>query len=192
MNTPIKTQKKEIRKRMLQQRDLMSMATKTLYDRYVCKTLWQFMEQRGCQTVHTYLPMGSEIDIFPFVEQCLAHKKTVISPQSLPQRSFKNLVLTSLQDLEPGIFGTVYPAGERVFEGSYDLVVVPGLACDGNRYRVGYGADYYDTFLADLNTSFKIGLFYPFQKMDQVPKEPHDVQLDEVLCDINFGDDASK
>lgn len=171
---------------MLQQRDLMSMATKTLYDRYACKTLWQIMELGGCQTVHTYLPMGSEIDIFPFIEQCLAHHKTVICPQTMPNREFKNLILASLEDLEPGVFGTVHPMGERTFEGTYDMVVVPGLACDDERYRLGYGAGYYDTFLAELTTSFKIGMFYPFQKMNQLPREPHDIQLDRIFYDIDL------
>lgn len=178
---PIGIQKKDIRNRLLGQRGRMPPSVKEAYDQRVCQSLWDLMEGQGYQTVHTYLPMGSEIDIFPFIGKCLQHQKTVIAPQTLPGRKFNNLVLTSLQDLEAGIFGTMYPAGNRVFEGSYDLIVLPGLACDAEKYRVGYGGGYYDTFLADWPKAHKVGVFYPFQQIEKVPREPHDMPLDDLL-----------
>ncbi|WP_049789113.1 5-formyltetrahydrofolate cyclo-ligase [Flagellimonas ruestringensis] len=181
MSIPVKTKKKKIRKQMLRQRSLLSPAAKAIYDQNVCEALWHLMEQKRCQTVHTYLPMGSEINIFPFIKQCLAHQKTVICPQTLPKRRFINLILTSLQDLEPGVFGTKHPAGKSIFEGTYDMIVVPGLACDGDRCRLGYGGGYYDTFVADCPKAHKVGVFYPFQQIDKIPLEPHDMQLNDLL-----------
>ncbi|WP_183114826.1 5-formyltetrahydrofolate cyclo-ligase [Flagellimonas pelagia] len=178
---PIQTQKKDIRNRLLGQRDLIPHLMKMTYDQRICHFLWELMERMGHQTVHTYLPMGSEIDIFPFIGKCLQHKKTIIAPQTLPGRRFNNLELTSLQDVELGIFGTMHPAGNRVFEGSYDLIVLPGLACDAEKYRVGYGGGYYDTFLADWPEAHKVGVFYPFQQIEKVPREPHDMPLDDLL-----------
>jgi 5,10-methenyltetrahydrofolate synthetase len=62
-----------------------------------------------------------------------------------------------------------------------DFVVVPGLAFDRNRYRLGYGGGYYDNFLMTQPKAQKVGIFYPFQEVVQVPKEAHDVQLDEMV-----------
>ncbi|MEO2052075.1 MAG: 5-formyltetrahydrofolate cyclo-ligase [Allomuricauda sp.] len=191
MGNTVKSLKKEIRDEMLGRRNRMSLGQKALYDHKICEVLWRLVEQKVIQSVHTYLPMGSEVDIVPFIAQCLEHRVTVVVPQTLPDRQFKNLVLSSLQALERGVFGTSYPSGNRVYKGHYDLIIVPGLACDDNRSRLGYGGGYYDTFLADQTTSFKLGLFYPFQKMDQLPTESHDIQLDKVLCDINLENESS-
>jgi len=49
------------------------------------------------------------------------------------------------------------------------MIVVPGLACDEG-YRLGYGGRYYDTFLANPMKAFKMGIYYPFQKMEGVSK----------------------
>ena len=67
------------------------------------------------------------------------------------------------------------------FNGRYDLIIVPGLAFDNRNYRVGYGGGYYDNFLVMQPESFKVGIFYPFQKVDVVPVEPHDICLDTIL-----------
>ncbi|NDV45303.1 5-formyltetrahydrofolate cyclo-ligase [Flagellimonas sediminis] len=181
MGNTVKSLKKEIREQMLERRNRMSHREKTLYDHAVCEVLWGLVEQKEIQSVHTYLPMGSEVDIVPFIAQCLEHQLTVVVPQTLPDRQFNNLVLSSLQGLERGVFGTSYPSGNRVYKGLYDLIIVPGLACDGNRSRLGYGGGYYDTFLAHHPKTRKMGLFYPFQRIRRVPTEDHDVQLDEIL-----------
>lgn len=187
MESTIKTEKESIRKQMLQQRERMPGSKKVIYDKWVCERLWEQVETRQVRTLHTYLPMGSEIDITPFIEKCLEKALVVVVPKTLSKRRFKNLVLTSLCNVENGVFGTRYPSGNHVFRGTYDMIVVPGLACDDQGYRLGYGGGYYDTFfLTNQIGAYKIGVFYPFQKIENLPKEPHDVRLDKLLIYPNF------
>ncbi len=88
--------------------------------------------------------------------------------------------------MEKGVFGTVHPTGEKVFTGTYDMMITPGLSFDSNNYRLGYGGGYYDTFLAENPAAKKVGIFYPFQEVDNLPLEPHDVRLDEILVNRTF------
>ena len=105
----------------------------------------------------------------------------VITPKTLPKRQLENLELHALNELEKGVFGTSHPANSEIYSGNYDLIIVPGLAFDNQNYRLGYGGGYYDTFLEQHPNAFKVGIFYPFQKVSTVPKEKHDVCLDTIL-----------
>ena len=66
-----------------------------------------------------------------------------------------------------------------------DIVIVPALAFDSSKNRIGFGGGYYDTFLNKVrgknkNTLF-IGVCYDFQMIEEVPIEGHDVTLDFVI-----------
>ncbi|MCB0481970.1 MAG: 5-formyltetrahydrofolate cyclo-ligase [Flavobacteriales bacterium] len=178
--------KKELRKEMLIKRAKFTKSIKAEYDTWICDSLLRRVEEQGFRTVHCYIPMGAEINISPLIEALLKRDLTVVSPKTYPKRKLKNLVLESLDKVEKGVFGTEHPIGDQEYEGSYDLVVVPGLAFDSNNYRLGYGGGYYDNFLVNYPQVKKIGIFYPFQEVEMVPTEPHDIQLSEILVNRAF------
>lgn len=178
------TEKQVIREKMFALRAAFPATDKQQHDDFICKKLLQFVEATGTATVHTYLPMGDEVDIFPFIEAMLERGLTVVVPKSLKGRRMENLVLRSLSELEAGIYGTSHPASGLVYVGSYDLFIVPGLAFDRQCNRIGYGAGYYDAFLGCEATGYKLGIGYPFQLLEALPSEAQDVRLDGVLCEI--------
>lgn len=177
----IDDQKKKLRKIMLTERLNLDPLAKKTYDQWVCGVLWHKISTQGYKHVHCYLPMGTEIDIVPLIKKMLEHDIVVVTPKTLPKRQLQNLRLLSLDQLEKGVFGTSHPAGGHVYEGPFDLIIVPGLAFTADRYRLGYGGGYYDNFLVDHPEAKKIGIFYPFQMQKTIPLEPHDVRLNEVL-----------
>jgi len=174
-------EKKLLREKMLALRAGLLPSDKRRHDHSICDQLWQLVEETGASRVHTYLPMGDEVDIFPFIGAMLEKGLTVVAPKSLKGRRMENLVLQSLSELEAGIFGTSHPASGLVYDGSYDLFIVPGLAFDRQGNRIGYGAGYYDAFLGSQPSGQKLGICYPFQVLDELPAEGHDVRLDGVL-----------
>lgn len=175
-------EKKQLRAAMQQRRDAIDLAWKRQYDQHVCARLKERVLQRDAKTVHVYLPMGMEINIFPFISWLLETNRTVVAPKVLPERQLENLQLESLTGIEKGVFGTSHPSsGKRVEEG-YDLVVVPGLAFDIRNYRLGYGGGYYDRFLKKHPDVYTIGIHYPFQLHKEIPIESHDIRLNERVC----------
>ena len=61
-----------------------------------------------------------------------------------------------------------------------DVAVIPGMAFDREGHRLGRGKGYYDRFLNRVQT-YKIGVCFDFQMMDQLPHDPHDVMMDEII-----------
>jgi 5-formyltetrahydrofolate cyclo-ligase len=63
-----------------------------------------------------------------------------------------------------------------------DLFLVPGLAFTARGDRLGMGGGYYDRLLALAAPGAAIlGLAFPFQLIDQLPVEPHDVPVHRVI-----------
>lgn len=173
--------KHQLRKTLLVQRNAISSNQKQAWDTSLVEQLIVLIKKQNAQTVHTFIPMADEVGILPCINWMLAEGIQVVCPKSLPKRSLENRVLTSLQQLENGMYGTQHPESPQVYIGSYDLIIVPGLAFDRQGYRMGYGAGYYDTFLAQHQQAYAVGVGYPFQLFDAVPTEPHDVLLNEIL-----------
>lgn len=177
----IDEEKKTLRKVMLTKRAQFDALTKEKYDKWICGALEKMIDEKNCQTVHAYLPMGKEINITPLLEKLLSKKITVVTPKTLPKRKLENRVLTSLTDIEKGVFGTTHPTNPEEYTGTFDFIIVPGLAFDNRNYRLGYGGGYYDNFLIKHPHAFKAGIFYPFQQVEKVPTEPHDLALHTIL-----------
>lgn len=182
----ITNQKKILRKEMLLKRAKLLKPAKKRYDAWICNSLWNTIKKHNFKNVHCYLPMGTEVDISPLINNMLQEGITVVTPKTLPNRKLQHLVLSSLNELEKGVFGTSYPANATEFLGRYDLIIVPGLSFNSLNYRLGYGGGYYDNFMAQHPNSKKIGICYPFQIIENIPLEVHDLQLDEILVDLDF------
>ena len=166
---------------MQSQRDLLSTKIRADHSQSICEDLSKIVLERNFKTVHTFLPMGNEVNIFPLIKSLLKKQITVVTPRALSGRKMQHLVLHSLNELEEGIFGTKHPANSFEYQGQYDLIIVPGLAFDSQHNRLGYGSGYYDNFLQHQHSALKVGICFAFQIISQVPVEPHDQKVDLVL-----------
>lgn len=173
-------EKQFLRANMLKKRALLHPLKKQAYDKWICNSLAKTISELDAKVVHAYIPMGSEIDITPLIQQLLDNKIIVVAPKTLKNRQLQNLILNSLSELETGIAKTQHPANAIEYQGNYDVIIVPGLAFDKQNYRLGYGGGYYDGFLATQPNAHKVGIFYPFQEVEKVPTELHDEQLSAI------------
>jgi len=181
MQESIKAQKKALRQLMLEKRAALSLEEQQTFSTKICEQLWEIVIQNEVKVIHSYLPMRSEVDVSPFLQQCLEYDITIVTPKTLKSRQMQHLILTDLSAMENGIFGTYHPNNALEYHDHYDLIIVAGLAFDKECYRVGYGGGYYDTFLTSHPTATKVGVCYPFQLLESVPIESHDCQLDRVV-----------
>lgn len=152
-------------------------------DKILCEKLSEFIKNLKPKVVHTYLPMGSEIDFYTVINYLLSQKIIVVCPKTLEKPNLQHLVLNSLDKLETGKYGTKFPSGDNEYKGNYNLIIVPGLAFNSQKYRLGYGGGYYDHFLKSHPNTVKLGLFYSFQRNEELPLESHDIPLDIILTD---------
>lgn len=171
----------ELRAHYLQQLKSLNFRLKADYDQNLNKVLAQYAQVNNCQRIHCYLPLPHEVNLQPLLAQWLQAGKTVICPKTLPKGILENRPLASLQLLEEGVFNTRYPATTETYQEAYDLIVVPGLAFTRGGNRLGYGGGYYDRFLAQSQFKHAVAVAYPFQIVQHLPLEKHDVGLEKVL-----------
>ena len=86
--------------------------------------------------------------------------------------------------LKPGPFGILEPKadGIEVPKNEIDLIIVPGVAFDKDKNRMGRGRGFYDRLLSTLNAP-KVGICFGFQMIPQVPVEPLDKKMDYVITE---------
>ena len=65
-----------------------------------------------------------------------------------------------------------------------NLFIVPGICFDKNKNRIGYGGGYYDRYLCKSPSSYKVGIAFNEQILDDIiESEDIDVKLDEIITD---------
>ncbi len=183
----MKTAKKSaIRQQMLQHRRALSAVEADKASVAICQRAWQCIAAEKAETLHTYLPINREVNTLPLVKKCLEEGVTVVVPKTLPGRQLQHLVITGLTSLKKGVYGTLYPQGAPVFTGTPRIILVPGVAFDRQRNRLGYGGGYYDSFLQQHPGAITLGLGYHFQLIDKLPVEPHDVPLAGIATELEM------
>lgn len=92
--------------------------------------------------------------------------------------------ITSMDDLEPGYFGILEPKeGLAKATGEDGLMIMPGVAFDPFRHRVGYGGGFYDRYLSVHTKHSTAALAFEFQMLEEVPVEPTDLLPDVVITE---------
>ena len=68
-----------------------------------------------------------------------------------------------------------------------DVMLVPMLAFDKKKYRLGYGRGFYDRFLNKYLKKFKnivtVGVAFSFQRHHKLPINQNDVKLDFIITE---------
>ena len=133
-----------------------------------------------------YLASKEEIDLSPLVERLWAADCRVVVP-AWRDDTYRLVAYSPKTELVAGPMGILEPApdGEElisVAEGDVSVWIVPGLAFSRSGARLGYGGGWYDRFLSKANpSSISLGVAYPFQIVADLPLEPHDIPLVDIV-----------
>ena len=127
-----------------------------------------------------YHSLPDEVDTHAFIRRWSAQKRIllpVVKGYDLELRLY-----IGDDRLTEGAFHIDEPTGTAFTDyAAIDLAVIPGVAFDRRGNRLGRGKGYYDRLLPRIPTAYKLGLCFPFQVLNQIPAEAHDIPMDEVL-----------
>ncbi|NND34424.1 MAG: 5-formyltetrahydrofolate cyclo-ligase [Saprospiraceae bacterium] len=177
----VKSLKEEIRLKFIEKRNQVTKTEREAWSVSVCDELKTLIGLHRPSVVHSFIPFGSEIDILPLLQNCLDANITLVIPKILKKPFMQQVQITNLHDLVVNRFGTKEPTSENIFRGRIDIVLVPGLAFSTDGFRIGYGGGYYDYFLANQKIPLKVGVGFPFQLVENLPHEDHDIPLDLLV-----------
>jgi len=144
---------------------------------------------RKAHCVCFYVSTPTEVDTRFLIRRSLDLGKRVLLPRVKPGTRTLELfeIKSQALDLKKGSFGIFEPPANRCRRASFkeaELVVVPGLAFDRIKTRLGRGLGFYDRFLKRLpRKTKKIGLAFAFQNVPEILEEAHDEKVDLVLTD---------
>ena len=144
-------------------------------------------EIRSARRVMVCLSFGFEVDTWQLIESLVEQKKEIYVPRAVDHdRSLH--VHRFPCTLETLSFGLRQPAPHALeiptdeVDETIDAALILGIAYDVQGSRLGYGAGYFDRFLAN-KTFPTIALAYEQQLIDRVPTEAHDISMSIVVTE---------
>jgi 5-formyltetrahydrofolate cyclo-ligase len=137
--------------------------------------------------VAIYYPTLGELDPLPLMEAC--PEKIFVLPVVLtePYNHLHFYRYDKRKRLQVNKFGIEEPkpvAENRVLLNNIDLVLVPMVAFDKKRNRLGQGAGFYDrtlTFPKNTRRPVLVGFAYEWQKVSDLPVRSWDVPMTMVV-----------
>lgn len=137
---------------------------------------------KTAKTVMLYYSLPDEVDTHTLVDSLLVSGKQILLPRVTGEGTMELRRYTGPADLALGAYNIMEPTGELFDDyASIDLAVIPGMAFDKEGNRMGRGKGYYDRLLPKLRSTYKIGICLPFQLVERIPTDEHDVKMDEVI-----------
>lgn len=180
--------KRQLRKEVLKRRDSLKeaerkMAAIKLADRIIGHQ-WFYRSDR----LLIFASYGSEIDTSEIISEALRTGKRVYLPK-VEGEEMQFYKIDSPEELEEGYRGIPEPAGSseqyRYCEEEADrtLMIMPGVAFDPYRNRIGYGKGFYDRFLADKEALKirTIAVGFQCQMVEEIPQDLNDIRPYQVI-----------
>ena len=132
-----------------------------------------------------YYPSNYELNVLKLLEFNNFLRQDILLPV-IDKSNFMNFFSWKKNDiLFVNQFGIPEPA--KSLPKVPDIILVPLLAFDKKKYRLGYGKGFYDRYLNKQLKLFKniltVGIAFSFQKHHKLPINKKDVKLDFIITE---------
>ena len=172
--------KPALRKAFKAMRNGLAPEDRAAWSERICAHFTAFCVSRRIRRIGVFWPLGSEIDLRPFVH---GHPEWTFFFPRVASTQPPRLVWGP-EPLEPGVFGLMEPVHAQHFTPPVQLLVVPGLAFDDEGYRIGYGGGFYDALLDRLSPEIlTIGAAFQCQRTGRIPCSPQDLPVQGVITE---------
>ena len=177
-------EKQDLRRQIRAAKKAVPFCEKLTRSRDIMSKVEALSSFRKAKVVLLYWSMEDEVQTHEFVEKWYK-EKTVLLP-CVDGDDLKLRQYTGQKCMRSGEqFGIGEPTGEEFTDmESVDVIVVPGVAFDSEGHRMGRGRGFYDRLLKNTTKAYKIGVAFDFQMVKDVPVEPHDVIMDQVVSEF--------
>ncbi|WP_404980440.1 5-formyltetrahydrofolate cyclo-ligase [Caballeronia sp. LZ019] len=145
------------------------------------------LEARAVGCIGFYWPVAGEFDARAVLAEWLAAdeaREAALPIVVQPHAPMAFHAWRADSPMKSGRYRIPVPEEERVV--APELLLVPCVGFDADRYRLGYGGGYYDRTLAAWPVAKKpvtIGIAYEAGKLDALPRESHDMPLDAIVTE---------
>jgi 5-formyltetrahydrofolate cyclo-ligase len=193
--------KNQLRTRIIAERSAIPEDVRLQMSELICQRAIEHIKEHFMResnqdyVVYAYIPFRAEINVLPIVEWSWQNGIRVAAPRVLwTQKELQFHYISGYEDLQPQQpWGILEPAADaHHVEGSSHAgcILIPGVAFDLNKARLGYGGGFYDKFLHSLSGSegsfYKLALAFDLQLVEEVPCEAHDLTVDRIITEARI------
>ncbi len=174
--------KKELRQHIKEKKKTFEETTLKVWSESLFQHIEKLPEFIAADTVFLYHSMKGEVYTHTFINKWYKEKNIilpVVKEDNLELRFFEGEDSLDLSD-----YGILEPVGKKLDDfRQIQLSLIPGIAFDKKKNRLGRGKGYYDRTLPLLN-SYNVGICFDFQLVEKIPTDPFDQKMD-CLCTEN-------
>ena len=136
------------------------------------------------QIIGGYYPINCEIESLNILEKLEKNKFKISLPVTKKNNAMDFYEWSNKKSLNVSKKGIPEPYTiKKVFP---DVLIVPLVGFDKNKFRLGYGGGFYDRYISRV-LKFKniltIGFAFSFQEIKNVPKNKYDQKLDFIITE---------
>lgn len=188
-NLAVKQDKKEIRKLINEKRNALSKEEVVNRSEVICKYIIDSDHYKNSENICVYEAFRNEVSCDTIINKAYNDNKQVFVPvvnmNSKTMEFFEINSETKWRENEYGIKEPVITDDTNKLDNSLNaLIIMPGIAFDSKKHRIGYGGGYYDKFLSNNNNHVTIALCYDFQIIDtDIPYNEHDIKPEFIATD---------
>jgi 5-formyltetrahydrofolate cyclo-ligase len=184
-----RVEKKEIRKKLIER--LLSLTKEEVKRRSknVEKILSELPIYKEAKVILVYYPLRGEVDVLEMIRKVWSSKRVCFPVMDVGTKDLRAFEVSNLDsDFISGPYGVMQPDITKTKEialGDIDMILVPGIAFDCQKNRLGRGAGYYDRFLKKIKfPTKKVGVAFEFQVLENLPVHPtFDEKVDTVVTE---------
>ena len=173
--------KKAFRKDCLQRLKKTSVLGSYAKDKKILSVLYRHIIFSHCKNVMLYLPLQTEVNLYPLIKRLRKEKKTLYVP-FMEGTSFR-LVKYRLPLLQKK-FGIKEPKDSKQYrKKQIDMAIVPIVGVDVTHRRVGFGKGMYDRFFEKNKKNIKQVVFVARELCyaKEIVTDHYDVRADMIL-----------
>lgn len=173
--------KSEVRQEIKRRKAACSLEERAALSSAVISLLSETPQWQQAHTVLLYHALPDEVETRELIQQALSSGKVVLLPVVVGD-DLELRRLPTPNAVHEGAFHILEPDGTAFTDyAAIDLAIIPGVAFTYDGHRLGRGRGYYDRLLSRLTNVYKLGICWPFQLVDTLPTEPHDISLDAII-----------
>jgi 5-formyltetrahydrofolate cyclo-ligase len=189
----ILSEKKALRSEILKKRIEIPDEKITADSNIIINKLLELEAYKRSRTIMCFVDFKKEVRSRLIIEQALDKGKRVLVPIITKDTDGRKVMRASHlisfeDDLESGTMGILEPKPEcrrYVDPFEIDFFVVPGVAFDVHKNRLGYGAGFHDAMFQLVRRDCrKVAVCFDFQVFEHIPIMDYDVPVDMILTEL--------
>lgn len=174
----ISSEKMLIREEVKESKKLMTDENKKEQATAIHSKIESLQEFISAKTILFYWSMNDEVPTHEFIKKW-HNTKTILLPvvkgnhMTIKPYSPENI-------MEKNKLGVLEPQQVADYLDQVDLAIIPGVAFDRNKRRLGRGRGYYDRYFKNKRFH-KWGVCFDFQLYHKIPSASFDIRMDKVI-----------